>query len=589
MKLEPIQSEARLLIVDDEPANVVLLQYILRHAGYENLRTTTDPRQAMTLFEEQKPDLILLDLMMPHLSGFEIMGLLGEKVSPSDCLPILVLTADVTPETKHQALQVGASDFLTKPFDHVEVLLRIRHLLQIRSQHQQLSNHNDRLEETVTARTSELRQANTRLEETLVELRATQQQIIQHERMSALGTMAAGLAHDLNNSLSLILGYSELLQHDLADVAYRGQSDDFLGTIITAAQDASGMFDRLRTFYRASEAQDQRRGLDLNALVEQAVSLTRSRWHGQAVAQGVTIQVTLEIAPDLPALQADAIELRELLTNLIFNAVDAMPQGGTLTLRTRHDPATPGEPETLLLEVADTGVGMDDETSRRCLEPFFTTKGARGTGLGLAMVYGTVQRHEGTIQLTSRVGEGTCFSLRFPLLTCGITIPEEERRVSPSLRVLVVDDQPVFAEILRRKLADDGHEVVTAGDGTDALQKFRSAGRAGFQLVITDQVMPGMTGENLAAALKTLDPTVRVILFSGSGEMDGTKHAKHSAVDLLMAKPTTQEVLRAAVSQAIAQPSPSDQIRSQSESAASSQPTPIPVIQSRMRLTKRAA
>ena len=204
-------SGMKILIVDDEAANVALLQYILTAAGYTQLRCVTDSRQTMGAFREFAPDLVLLDLMMPFISGFEIMAQLQGVIAPGDVLPILVLTADVNTESKHQALLAGASDFLTKPFDQIEALLRIRHLLQLRSQHRQLTRQNDLLEDTVRERTAELRQTLSQLEDTLHQLRSTQQQVIQHERLSALGSMAAGLAHDFNNSLSLILGYSELL------------------------------------------------------------------------------------------------------------------------------------------------------------------------------------------------------------------------------------------------------------------------------------------------------------------------------------------------------------------------------------------
>ena len=580
---DPDYTSARLLIVDDEPANVALLQYILNHAGYKQVRSTTDPREAIKLFEEHSPDLILLDLMMPHVDGFEVMRRLGERVARTDCLPILVLTADVTPDTKYQALLAGASDFLTKPFDHVEALLRIRHLLHIRSQHQQLAGQNDILEEAVLARTAELRQSNHQLEETLVKLCETQQQVIQHERMSALGSMAAGLAHDFNNSLSLILGYSELLQTDLAGTPYEKNSEEFLGTIITSAQDAAKMFNRLRTFYRAQEDEDQHVGLALNGLVEQAVSLTRPRWHGQALGEGVTIDLALELAPDLPPLVADAAELRELLTNLIFNAVDAMPQGGTLTLRTR------AEPDTVILEVADTGIGMDEETSRRCLEPFFTTKGARGTGLGLAMVYGTVQRHGGVINLQSRVGEGTTFALHLPLRASGeIALPDEtaDTDEQPTRRVLVVDDQPVFTGILSHYLTKDGHHVDTADNGHAALEKFRSA-EPPYELVITDGAMPGMGGEQLAAELKLLAPMVRVILLSGFGGMDDALGARHPAIDLALVKPITHGALRAGINRALA-----PRLESEAPRIPTLRTQRLPVaqaIQSRLPLTRRAA
>ena len=546
-------SRMKILVVDDEPANVSLLQYILRAAGYDEVRATTDARQTLPLFREFQPDLILLDLMMPHVSGFEVMQQLETEIIPGDCLPILVLTADVTDVTKHKALQAGASDFLTKPFDQIEVLLRIRHLLQIRTQHLQLTRQNDSLEDAVQARTGELTRALIQLEETVRQLRDTQQQVIQHERMSALGSMAAGLAHDFNNSLSLILGYSELLMGDLSATPYSTRSDEYLGTVMTAAQDAAKMFNRLRGFYRQADHEQEFRAVNINQLAEQAAALTRPRWHGQALGQGVTIDVRTSLGADLPPLLADAAELREMLTNLIFNAVDALPQGGTITLRTRREPpaaGTPGE-GSVVLEVADTGTGMDEETRRRCLEPFFTTKGKQGTGLGLAMVYGTMQRHGGSIDLRSTPGEGTEFILRLPLPTAGestapiLVSPESHR----PRRILVVDDQPVFVNILRQYLLADCHGVETALDGREALEKFRArtGGGEAFDLVITDKAMPHLGGEELAAEVKALAPQTRVILLTGMSLPGKEEAVDAPAVDLTLLKPVTQAALRSAI------------------------------------------
>ncbi len=552
---EPTLHAMKILIVDDEPANLALLQYILLGAGFSQLRTTTSPREVSGIYDEFAPDLILLDLMMPGIDGFEVMRQIGERVQPEDRVPILVLTADVSSETRYRALGVGASDFLTKPFDHVEVLLRIRHLLQIRAQHQQLARQKDTLEETVAARTGELRSTLGQLEETVARLRDTQQQVIQHERMSALGSMAAGLAHDFNNALSLILGYSELLQTDLKGSPFEARSDDFLGTIITAGQDAAKMFNRLRDFYRPSDGDAPLYPVELNALVERAVALTRPRWHGQALGQGVNIDLTCNLAPGLPDLLADAAELREMLTNLIFNAVDAMPHGGKIMLRTSLEAAVEGHDGVLDLEVADTGVGMNEETRRRCLEPFFTTKGTRGTGLGLAMVYGTVQRHGGTIDLQSTPGVGTRFVIRFPLhrLSLENTVMPIPMAEQPRRRILVVDDQEPYLKILRHYLTGDGHRVETALDGQEALEKFRAADREGngFELVITDKAMPGMNGEQLAAGIKAQTPGTAVILLTGMGASEDTD-ACDWAIDQVLLKPITQAVLRSSVGRVMA-------------------------------------
>ena len=533
--------DMRILIVDDEPVNVALLEDMLGFSEFTNFGSTTDPRQVLPLCRAQRPDLLLLDLNMPFVDGFGVMRQLADEYPAADGVPILVLTADISLETKRRALSAGATDFLTKPFDPVEVILRINNLLRARRQHVLLSDQKALLEEAVRERTAEL-------ENTLVSLRDTQGRMVQHERLSALGSMTAGIAHDFNNVLSLILGYSEMLRRSLSQPGGAAAADALLGTVITAAQDAARMFGRLREFYRPADQGQARKMVDLNALVEQAAALTRPRWHGQALGQGATITLRASLAPEIPLLLADAAELREMLTNLIFNAVDALPQGGEITLGTR---AQAGE---VLLEVSDTGTGMDEETRRRCLEPFFTTKGQKGTGLGLAMVYGTMQRHGGRIDLQSAPGQGTTFVFYFP-----VKAKAAETAVAPvdgvqhSLSILTVDDQPVLCEILAEHLAEDWHTVETAADGREALEKFRAkAVEHPYDLVITDKAMPHMNGEQLAAAIKAMAPGTRVILLTGYGATsDGSLLPAN--IDMVVDKPVTRQTLREAIARVMAE------------------------------------
>ena len=531
----------KILIVDDEPVNIALLEDILQISGYTHLESTSDPRRVRALCQAGRPDLILLDLNMPHLDGFGVMRELAQDFEPTDCVPILVLTADIGLETKRRALAVGATDFLTKPFDHVEVLLRIKNLLRTRHQHLQLSDQKQLLEDTVRERTGELRA-------TLGQLRDAQGQLVVRERLSALGSMTAGIAHDFNNVLSLILGYSEMLTRSIQRPDGLKTAGPVLGTIITAAQDAAGMFSRLRQFYRPAEEGQPLQRLDLNALVEQAVTLTRPRWHGQALGQGVTLDVRTELAPGLPLLLADGSELREMLTNLIFNAVDATPApGGTITLRTR----APGEAGgAVLLEVSDTGSGMSEETRRRCLEPFFSTKGDKGTGLGLSMVYGTVQRHGGSIALESAPGQGTTFRFTLPVREeAPEPVKAEAEETLRPLNILAVDDHAVLNEILAEYLAEDQHCVETALDGSEAMAKFRAGS---FDLVITDMAMPGMGGEQLAASVKEIAPQTRVIMLTGYA-VAGDGEPLPRNVDLMVDKPVTRDALRRAVAVVMAE------------------------------------
>jgi signal transduction histidine kinase len=526
----------KILIIDDEESNVRLLERVLTRAGFDNFISTTDSREACALFADFQPDLVLTDWCMPVVDGCAVIEQLRALTATDDYLPIVVLTADITPQTRQRALTAGATDFLTKPFDRIEVLLRIRNLLQARLSHLTIQTQNATLEESVRQRTIELEQA-------LAELQSTQRQVIQQERLAALGAMAGGIAHDFNNALGIIMGFGELLLRDAQHGLTKENATKPITFILTAAEDAAKIVHRLREFYRPDESSDQRLPVDLNQLIEQAISLTQPRWQTEATAGGRTISITTEPG-EIPCIVGDAAQLREVLTNLIFNAVDALPQGGKITLGTHLDG------DTVALTIGDTGTGMSEVVRRRCLEPFFTTKGKRGTGLGLSMVFGIIHRHEGTIDVESELGSGTRFVLRLPA-----TNQESGMRADSlaweggSLRVLVVDDQAILSLLVCEYLQDDLHTVETALSGSDALAKFRSTH---FDLVITDFVMAEMNGAELAVAIKQLKPQVPVILLSGyQGDSMAGKQSS-AAIDLVLGKPLSRAVLRHAIAQVMA-------------------------------------
>ncbi len=520
--------ECKILIIDDEEANVRLIERILTRAGFDNFLSTTDSRDAATLFADFQPDLVLTDWLMPKVDGRAVIEQIRDATATDDYLPIVVLTADITPETRKRALTAGATDFLTKPFDQIEVLLRIENLLKARLSHLIIARQNLTLEESVRQRTFALERA-------LTDLQATQKQVIQQERLAALGTMAGGIAHDFNNSLSIIMGFGELLLRDLPHGLNEANGTEPITTILTAAEDAAKIVHRLRNFYRPDETEEQRLPVDLNQLIDQAVASTRPRWHTEAASRGYTITVT-KVPGEIPSINGDAAELREVLTNLIFNAVDAMPSGGTMTITTQ------AEGGTVVLKLTDTGTGMPEEVRRRCLEPFYTTKGSAGTGLGLAMAFGIIQRHSGTIEIESEPGRGTTFTLSLPATNMlSSAEPDDAPHPCGPLRVLVVDDQPILCQLLCQHLEDDCHTVETALSGSEAIEKFR-AGK--FDLVITDQIMAAMTGEQLASILKKMDPEIPVILLTGYASEGAVDESPSSAVNLVLAKPLSRAALR---------------------------------------------
>jgi CheY-like chemotaxis protein len=313
----------------------------------------------------------------------------------------------------------------------------------------------------------------------------------------------------------------------------------------------------MREFYRPRGAEIVLSTVDLNDVARDVVSLTRARWSDMPQERGVVVELDLSLATNQPLVAGVESELREALTNLVFNAVDAMPEGGTLSVRTRRTPdgSRPGAPDRVYIEVSDTGVGMDADTQRRCLEPFFTTKGERGTGLGLATVYGSVQRHGAEIYIVSAPGRGTTVQLVFSAATEAAQVPEPARPAKlPRQRILLVDDDPLLLKSLRDALESDGHVVTPAAGGMAGLEAFSAAREAAapFHIVITDLGMPYVDGRQVAAGVKALSPATPVILLTGWGQrlVDDGDVPPH--VDRVLNKPPKLSEMRPVLAELIA-------------------------------------
>ena len=388
---------AHILMVDDEVSSTCLMTNFLNRIGYTQLRSINDSRRAFEAIETFVPDLILLDLNMPELDGFEVLNALRAD-RENEQIPVLVLTGDPSATNKRRALAAGATDLLVKPFDASEVSMRIQNLLHARFLRLEIRAQNRRLEARVLERTSELERA-------LADLQAAQRQAVQQERLSAFGEMAAGVVHDFSNALMSVIGYSEMLLSNSAARADEATALEYLRIINTAGRDGAHVVSRLRDFYRPREAADLFELLDLNEIATQAIALTKPRCAKREEDKAVCVQTDFA---DKVAASGIGAELREVLTNLILNALDAISGPGDVVLKTRL------ENDGAVVEVIDTGAGMTSEVKERCLEPFFTTKGAHGTGLGLAMVFGIIKRHQGILEIESEPGKGSTVRIRLP-------------------------------------------------------------------------------------------------------------------------------------------------------------------------------
>jgi PAS domain S-box-containing protein len=372
----------------------------------------------------------------------------------------------------------------------------------------------------------------TELHDSYARLQAAQGELVRTEKLRGLGQMAAGIAHDLNNTLAAILGQVEL-------VKLRGVPPDIqesLHTLETAAADGAQVVRRLQDFAR------QRASLPLVSLalppvVQEALGITGPRWKDEVQRRGQTIQVRVDLEA-LPPILGHAPEIREALTNVIFNAVDAMPEGGVLTVT---GTTTPGG---VCLHVADTGVGMPETVRQKIFEPFFTTKGVKGTGLGLSVVYGIMERHGGRVLVASRPGEGTTISLQFQAASAAPreAAPDRPPDPRPARRILLIDDEPVVRRTMAELLRAAGQTVHVAESGPAGLAQLAAALP---DIVLTDLGMPEMSGVELARRVKAAHPRLPVVLLTGWGDTAMLSADDRAAVDRVLGKPARMaEVLR---------------------------------------------
>ncbi len=344
------------------------------------------------------------------------------------------------------------------------------------------------------------------------------------DKLRALGQLASGVAHDFNNSLAAILGRAQLLRRQVNDQALVRNLD----IIQTAAEDAAATVRRIQTFARKSLVKEFEQ-VDVASLLNDAIEITRTRWENEARLRGLEYQIRLE-AEAGQNTYGSASELREVFVNMIVNAVDAMPRGGKLLIQCRRND------NRLQLQFSDNGMGMPDDVRQKIFEPFFSTKGAHGTGLGLSVSYSIIERHEGSISVVSQPGRGATFTIDLPA-----AMPEpsaEETSTSENeivrLRILVVDDEAPVRETLAEMLVAVNHEVELAGSGQEAVEKVR---RGSYDFVFTDLAMPEMDGWETARAIRECCPNMRIILVTGYGPTTVPPAGEENLVDAIIGKP----------------------------------------------------
>jgi two-component system NtrC family sensor kinase len=404
-------TDSRILIVDDQTANLRVLATVLEFAGYTNVRCLSDSREVLQIFGEFQPDLVLLDLHMPHVDGLAALDQLATVIPEDDYLPTLVLTGDNTTEAKEKALSHGAHDFLSKPLNRTEVQLRVRNLLQTRHLHLQLKTQNASLEQQVHERT-ELAEE---LGRTNQKLRETQAHLIHSEKMAGLGQLVAGIAHEINNPLAFVINNIFIVQEGLDKLALDSaglppEQSSKVSKMQARIRDAyagagrvKDLVSKLRTFSRLDEGTVKT--INIHESIESVLLFLRHKMEGR-------IEVERKYG-DVEMLTCLAGELNQVLMNIVANAIDAIDAAegpGRITIATGQDNGH------FVIRVRDTGKGIPEGIRNRIFEPFFTTKPiGQGTGLGLAISYGIMKAHQGSMEFSTKAGEGTEFTLKIPV------------------------------------------------------------------------------------------------------------------------------------------------------------------------------
>jgi two-component system cell cycle sensor histidine kinase/response regulator CckA len=510
-------NEIHILLVEDDPADAALVERRLRRDGLLFELERVDTADAMTTALRRQPwDIVLSDFTMPKFSGLKAFDLLRDMARDT---PFIFVSGTVGEEVAVKAMKRGAADYLLKGD-----LARLAPAIQRE------------------IRERESRKAHAQIERELREaLEAKEEQLRQSQKMEAIGRLAGGVAHDFNNMLSVILGYSELAASGLAP------DDERLGhlrEVRTAGRRAADLTKQLLLFSRHGAV--ERQVLDLNTLLGGMEKLCRR-------LLGEDVELVYRRSASPARIRANPGHIEQVVMNLVVNGRDAMPTGGRLTIETSEVILT-GASTSMVLPVAagsyvcvavsDTGVGMDRATRERIFEPFFTTKErGKGTGLGLSTVFGIVQQSEGSIEVLSECGRGTTFNVYFPSVEAAVAVPAKAS-LPPTLRgtetVLIVEDEDSVRAVARTILRRYGYTVLEALSPEEAVSLCER--HPEIRLILSDIVMPKMSGPELSRLLRAQCHDAKVLFMSGYTDDSLARYPLEAGEDFLQ-KPFTPESL----------------------------------------------
>jgi signal transduction histidine kinase len=507
-----MEAPALVLVVDGNEAARCARARVLAEAGYLTIEAATGV-EALETAAARRPDLVLLDVKLPDIGSVEVC----QRMKAADEALIVLQTSAGFADTVDRAagLDSGADGYLSDPVEPRELLATLRGFLRLRRAEQQLRQLNETLEQRVEERTRQLAELNRHLVEEMQRREKAEAALSQAQKMEAVGQLTGGVAHDFNNLLTVIRG-----NLDMADV-HRSRQEK-LARYIAAAQHAVERGERLTgqllAFSRGNAVLAEK--ADVNAVLREFLPMLRH-------AVGESVEVVLEVAPNLCPVHVDTAQLEAAVLNIAVNARDAMPGGGRLgvkteVLRVSGDGVAASEVPAgryCRIVLRDTGTGMTPEVAERAFEPFFTTKEiGKGTGLGLAQVYGFVKQSRGHLSVESAPEQGTAIALLLPCVEEGEQpSARDDAAAKPETgtdTILVVEDDALVREIVVSMIEALGYRVVVAEDGRNGLDRLREDGS--IDLLFSDIVMPGgISGIDLARQARAFRPDLAVLLTSG--------------------------------------------------------------------------
>jgi signal transduction histidine kinase len=535
--------KVNILLVDDQPAKLLSYEVILDEL-HETLIKANSANEALQHLLKNDIAVVLIDVCMPDLDGFELAAMIREHPRFQRTALIFVSAIMMSDLDRLRGYELGAVDYVPVPFAPELLRAKVRVFADLYRKTRQLELLNSELERRVEERTAELAKANAeleqRVEERTREREAALAQVHEMQKMESLGQLTGGVAHDFNNLLMVILGNLQLLRKRVPeDLRFARLIDG----AIKGAERGATLTKRMLAFARRQELKPET--VEVMRLIGGMEEMLRR-------TLGSTIEISIELQNDLPAIRVDPNQLELALLNLTLNARDAMPLGGRLEIAARCRPADEGpglvSGEYVCLAVSDSGTGMDEATVKRATEPFFTTKGAgKGTGLGLSMVHGLAAQSGGAMRIASNVGTGTSIELWLPTSERAAVEPTGpvamRHGATLCFRILVVDDDPLISSATVAMLEDLGHVVFEASSGVRALEALRNGPTV--DLVVTDQAMPSMTGTELSRHIRREWPELPIILATGYADLPNGEDPGLPR----LSKPYQQEELEAMIAQ----------------------------------------